>query len=213
MRELTYAERPAVGDADGMLILHHGRGADENELLGLADALDRVHRLHVVLPRGPLTFPDLDGYHWYGVREVGYPEPETFQVGYAALCRFHDEIWNSSDIPPARTVLGGFSMGTAMSYATGLGTERPRVAGILAFSGAIPTVASWAPELQTRAGMPVLITHGRTDQALPIEFAHRARALLGDAGLDVNYLESAGGHEVDELAIGQAIQWLAGVLR
>jgi phospholipase/carboxylesterase len=212
MRELTYAERPAVGEADGMLILHHGRGADENELLGLADALDRVHRLHVVLPRGPLTFPGLDGYHWYGVREVGYPEPDTFEVGYAALCRFHDEIWKSSDIPPARTVLGGFSMGTAMSYATGLGSGRPRTAGLLAFSGAIPTVAGWAPELETRTGLPVLIAHGRTDQSLRLEFAHRARALLGESGLDVSYIEPGGGHEIDERAIGKAIQWLAEVL-
>jgi phospholipase/carboxylesterase len=195
-----------------MLILHHGRGADENELLGLVDALDRVHRLHVVLPRGPLTFPDLDGYHWYGVREVGYPEPETFQVGYAALCRFHDEIWKRSGIPPARTVLGGFSMGTAMSYATGLGAGRPRAAGILAFSGAIPTVAGWAPELETRTGLPVLIAHGRTDPSLRLEFAHRARALLGESGLDVSYIESGGGHEVDQRAIGKAIQWLAEVL-
>jgi phospholipase/carboxylesterase len=212
MRELTYAERPAVGEADGLLILHHGRGADEHQLVGLADALDRVHRLHVVLPRAPLTLPDLDGYHWYGVREVGYPEPESFQVAYAALCGFHEEIWERSGIPPERTVLGGFSMGTAMSYATGLGAGRPQTAGILAFSGSIPTVTGWGPELQTQLGMPVLITHGRTDQSLRLEFAHRARALLEDAGLDLTYDESGGGHEIDELAIGQAIQWLARVL-
>jgi phospholipase/carboxylesterase len=212
MRELIYAERPAVGEADGMLILHHGRGANEHELLWLADALDRVHRLHVVLPRAPLTLPGLDGYHWFGVREVGFPEPETFGVGYSALCGFHDQLWERSGIPPARTVLGGFSMGTAISYATGLGAERPRPAGILAFSGAVPTVAGWQPALEARAGMPVLITHGRTDQALPLEFAHRARALLSEAGLDVTYHESGGGHEVDQLALGQAIQWLAAVV-
>jgi phospholipase/carboxylesterase len=212
MRELTYAERPAVGEADGMLILHHGRGADENELLGLADALDRVHRLHVILPRAPLTFPGLDGYHWYGVRAVGHPEADSFRAGYEDLCGFHDEIWERSGIPPARTVLGGFSMGAAISYATGLGAGRPITAGILALSGSIPTVAGWAPELEPRMGMPALITHGRTDQSMPIEFAHRARSLLGDAGLKVTYLESGGGHAIDELAIGQGIQWLAGVL-
>jgi phospholipase/carboxylesterase len=212
MRELTYAERPAVGGADGMLILHHGRGADEDQLLGLADALDRVHRLHVVRPRAPLTLPGLEGYHWYGVREVGYPEPDSFQVGYAELCRFHDQIWERSGIPPDRTVLGGFSMGTAISYATGLGAGRPQTAGILAFSGSIPTVAGWEPETETRLGMPVLITHGRTDQSLRLEFAHRARGMLEDAGLSVTYLETGGGHEIDELAIGQAIGWLAGVL-
>lgn len=212
MRQLTYAERPAVGGADGLLILHHGRGADEHELLGLADALDRVHRLHVVLPRGPLTFADADGYHWYGVRAVGFPEPGSFEEGYAALCGLHDEIWERTGIPPGRTVLGGFSMGTGMSYATGLGPGRPRTAGILAFTGAIPTVDGWEPELESRAGLPVLITHGRTDEVVKIDFAHGARQLLDGAGLDVTYLESAGGHELEPLVIGKGIQWLAKVL-
>ena len=212
MRELTYAERPAVGGADGLLILHHGRGADEHELLGLADALDRVHRLHVILPRGPLTFPDLGGYHWYGVRAVGFPEPESFNEGYTALCSFHDTIWERTGIPPGRTVLGGFSMGTGISYATGLGKGRPRTAGILAFTGAIPSVDGWEPDLESRTGMRVLITHGRTDAAMKLDFAHRARQLLGESGLDVTYLESGGGHEIEPLAVGKGIQWLAKVL-
>ena len=212
MRELTYAERPAKGEADGLLILHHGRGSDKQELLAVAEALDRVHRLHMVLPRAPLTFPDQGGYHWFGVRAVGFPEPESFGEGYAALCHFHDETWARTGIAPGRTVIGGFSMGAAMSYATGLGTGRPRPAGILAFSGAFPAADGYEPEFGTRQGLPVLITHGRTDQALKLELAHRARQLLAEAGLDVTYQESAGGHELDERAIGKGIQWLAGVL-
>lgn len=211
MRELTYAERPAVGSADGLLILHHGRGADEHELLGLAEALDRVHRLHVILPRGPLTFADVEGHHWYG-GEVASPEPESFKQSYAALGHFHDMIWERTGIPPGRTVLGGFSMGTGMSYATGLGQGRPRTAGILAFSGPLPTVEGWEPEWPSRAGLPVLITHGRTDPAIALDLAHRARQLLEQAGLDVTYLESGGGHAIEPLAIGKGIQWLGKVL-
>lgn len=37
---LVYRERPAAGDPDGLLVLHHGRGTSEGDLLGLADALD-----------------------------------------------------------------------------------------------------------------------------------------------------------------------------
>ena len=212
MGELPYAERPARGEADGLLILHHGRGHDETGLLEMADALDRVHRLHVVLPRAPLALPRQEGYRWFEVREIGYPEPETFQAGYQALCRFHDQTWERTGIPPERTVLAGFAMGCVMTYATGLGADRPRPAGFLAFSGAIPTVDGWAPDLESRAGMPVVIGHGRTDQIVRIEFAHRARSLLSDGGLDVTYCESGGGHTIDQRAIGEAIQWLARVL-
>src|SRR5439155_20127788 len=38
--KLVVRERPAAGEPAGLLILHHGRGADELDLLGLADALD-----------------------------------------------------------------------------------------------------------------------------------------------------------------------------
>src|SRR4051795_7980809 len=55
MSALTFQERPAAGEAEGLLVLHHGRGADENDLLGLADVLDPQRRLHVVTPRAPLA--------------------------------------------------------------------------------------------------------------------------------------------------------------
>ena len=70
---LVYRERPAARAPAGLLILHHGRGADEQDLLGLADALDPDGRLHVVTPRAPLRLPGGPGYHWYTVPRVGYP--------------------------------------------------------------------------------------------------------------------------------------------
>jgi phospholipase/carboxylesterase len=212
MEELTYLERPARGEADGLLILHHGRGEDEHQLLDLAEALDRVHRLHVVLPRAPLTLAGEEGHHWFVVQEVGQPERESFSSSYSALISFHDSTWERTGIAPARTVIAGYSMGAAMSYATGLGEGRPRPAGLMAFSGPIPTVAGWEPDLPSRAGMPVLITHGRTDHAVRVEFAHRARSLLSDAGLQVTYYEAGGGHAIDERTIGEAIRWLGEVL-
>jgi phospholipase/carboxylesterase len=209
MAELIYGERPAHGAADGLLILHHGRGADAHDLLGLADVLDRSHRLHVVTPQGPLTLPGWGGYHWYQVPEVGYPDHDTFHASYKLLSDFHEEVRERTGIPAERTVLGGFSMGSVMSYATGLGTGLPRPAGIMAFSGFIPTVDDWAPDLKARAGLPVFIAHGRGDQMISIDFAHKARTELDAAGLDVEYLESGVSHQIDPALLGAAIGWLA----
>jgi phospholipase/carboxylesterase len=88
---LIYRERPADGDPAGLLVLHHGRGADEHDLLGLADVLDPQRRLHVVTPRAPLTIGG--GYHWYVVPRVGYPDYDTFHAAYSTLADFHDELW------------------------------------------------------------------------------------------------------------------------
>jgi phospholipase/carboxylesterase len=206
---LHYRERPASGAPAGLLILHHGRGADELDLLGLADVLDPDRRLHVVTPRGPLTLPGWPGFHWYAVPRVGYPDPATFQDAYAQLAAFHDETWERTGIAPDRTVLGGFSMGSVMSYALGLPRDRPLPAGVLAFSGFIPTVEHWEPDLASRANLPVFIAHGRQDPVMDVAFARAARDLLEEAGLPVTYLESDAAHHIDPAHIPAARDWLA----
>jgi phospholipase/carboxylesterase len=125
---LVHRERPPRTGAQGLLVLHHGRGADENDLLALADVLDPGGRLHVVTPRAPLEPAGAGGYHWYLVPRVGTPDPVTFDAAVAALAAFHDELWERTGIGPERTLLGGFSMGAVMSYALGLGPGRPRPA-------------------------------------------------------------------------------------
>jgi phospholipase/carboxylesterase len=209
---LIYRERPAARETGGLLILHHGRGTDEHDLLGLADVLDPERRLHVVTPRGPLTLPGSPGYHWYTVPRVGYPDPDTFQSAYRELAAFHDQTWERTGIAPSQTVLGGFSMGSVMSYALGLGGGRPVPAGILAFSGFIPTVDGWQPDLASRAQLPVFITHGRRDPIISVDFARRAHQLLDAAGLPVTYLESDVGHQIDPADIPAATRWLAAAI-
>jgi len=209
---LVYRERAAAGEAAGLLVLHHGRGADEHDLLPLADVLDPQHRMHVVSPRAPLAPQGASGYHWYLVPRVGYPDPETFSDAFAELSELHEELWQQTGIGPERTVLGGFSMGAVMSYALGLGASRPRVAGIMAFSGFIPTVDGWAPDLQRRANMPVFIAHGEHDQVISVELARRSAAELRDGGLRVEYHESLAGHHIDPRGIPLAGAWLTDTL-
>src|SRR4051812_32886609 len=118
---LTYRERPASGPGEGLLVLHHGRGADEHDLLSLADVLDPEQRLHVVTPRGPLQLPGWPGYHWYVVPRVGYPDPDTFQDAYRRLAEVHDDLWGRAGIAPHRPLLGRLSMGSGLSYPLGHG--------------------------------------------------------------------------------------------
>lgn len=208
----VFRERPAAGEASGLLVLHHGRGADEHDLLPLADALDPQRRLHVVTPRAPLTVTGWPGNHWYLVPRVGYPDPQTFQASYTLLGGFHDELWQRTGIAPERTVLGGFSMGSVMSYALALGPDRPAPAGILAFSGFIPTVEGWAPQLGDRKALRAFVAHGSADPVISVEFARSAREMLLGGGLEVDYREFGGGHEIDPLHVPAARDWLSKTL-
>jgi phospholipase/carboxylesterase len=209
---LHWLERPAAGEPEGLLVLHHGRGTEESDLLRLADHLDPTQRLRVVTPRAPLTLPGSPGYHWYLVPRVGFPDPETFHASRVALAELHDRLWEETGVGPERTVLGGFSMGSVMSYAMGLGADRPAVAGILAFSGFLPTVEGWEPSFADRQGTRVFIAHGRRDPIMDVEFAHRARDLIEAGGLDVTYRESDIGHQIDPSHLADATAWLGETL-
>ncbi len=210
MVELAFEERAAAGEAEGLLILHHGRGTDELDLLGLADALDPERRLRVVSPRAPLRLPGSPGYHWYLVPRVGAPDPETFEAARDALAALHDRLWAETGLGPARTVLGGFSMGAVMSYAMALSAERPAVSGILAFSGFVPVVEGWEPRLDDRRGTAAFLAHGSADPVIEVGFARRARELLEAGGLEVEYRESPIGHAIDPGGLAAARSWLDG---
>jgi phospholipase/carboxylesterase len=99
-------------------------------------------------------------------------------------------------------------MGSVMSYALGLGGDRPAPGGILAFSGFIPTVEGWAPSLADRTATRAFIAHGRADPVIGVEFGRTARRLLESSGMEVDYHESDGGHNIDPLTIRLAGDWL-----
>jgi phospholipase/carboxylesterase len=212
MSELVFRERPADGTPEGLLVLHHGRGADENDLLSLGDVLDPEHRLHVATPRAPLQIPGWPGYHWYVVPRVGYPDPSTFAAAFGSLSAFHDSLWERTGVGPDRTIFGGFSMGSVMSYSLGLAGDRPAPAGILAFSGFVPVVEGWQPSLADRVDTRVFIAHGRRDPVMEVGFAQRARELLSEGGLPVEYHESDAGHHIDPAHVPAAVDWVATTL-
>ncbi len=189
----------------GDLVLLHGRGADEHDLFGLFDVLDPERRLRGITVGGPLFLPP-GGRHWYVVPRVGFPDHDTFHGSYAALGELLDE---ELALNWSRTVVGGFSQGTVMSYALGLGAGRPVPAGILAMSGFVPSVEGWTADLAARGDLPVMIAHGSADPVISVEFARSARDELQAAGLRVTYRETPMPHTIDPRVVPDLQGWLA----
>ena len=204
---LTNLVRETDGEPEGALVLMHGRGADETDLVGILDVLDPKRRLLGVTPGGPLHLPP-GGKHWYAVPRVGYPDPPTFEHGFRSLTAFLDGL----GLDWSRTILGGFSQGAVMSFAIGLGEGRPLPAGIVAFSGFIPTVEGWSPREDIPAGFPVAIGHGTMDPIISIDFGRAARDRLVAAGADVTYHESAIPHTIDPRFVGTLPAWVDAVV-
>jgi phospholipase/carboxylesterase len=148
--------REPAGEAEGALVLLHGRGADERDLHPLLDALDPERRLLGVTPRGPLSLPP-GGAHWYALGGLPTPDPATFWPTFEAASRWLDSL----PVELERTVLGGFSQGAVMSWALGLGRgAAKRPAGIVALSGFVPQVGGLELDLTGLEGFPVARGHG-----------------------------------------------------
>lgn len=204
--------RPAASQPEGLLVLFHGRGADERDLYPLLDLLDPLQRMLGATPRGPLSLPP-GGAHWYAVREIGYPDPTTFTETFALASSWLDELAAEAGVGWERTVVGGFSQGAVMTYALGLGAGRPRPAGLIALSGFMPTVPGF--ELDLSGTLPrVAIGHGSADPVIGVEWGRDAYARLQAAGADVLYQEAPRmGHSIDPVLLRELPHWIADTLR
>lgn len=191
--------REPAGEANGALVLFHGRGADERDLYPLLDALDPERRLLGVCPRGPLSLPP-GGAHWYALGGIPTPDPATFWPTFEAASAWLDAL----TIPLERTVLGGFSQGAVLSWALGLSrgaTKRP--AAIVALSGFMPQVEGLELDLSDLDGFPIAIGHGSLDPVIDVRFGREARELVEPAGAGLLYREYALPHTIDPGFLGE----------
>ncbi|HEY2600109.1 MAG TPA: hypothetical protein VGI67_01040 [Thermoleophilaceae bacterium] len=209
---VVHRERPAAGDPDGALVLLHGRATDENDLFPLLDMLDPDRRLAGYTLRGPLNLPP-GGWHWYALAGIPTPDPTTFMRTFDLLSGWFDSLYGELDLEPDQVLIGGFSQGSVMSYALGLGAERPPPAGIIALSGFLPRVPGFAFDLESRQGLPVAIGHGTQDPVIGVEFGREAKQLLEEAGLDVTWRESPMMHGVDPAYLAELEGWVREAVR
>ena len=205
---LTYLTRPSAGEPAGLLVLFHGRGADERDLYPLLDLLDPQRRMLAVTPRGPLHLPP-GGAHWYVVERVGYPDPATFHDTFGIASAWLDAVAAESGVGWERTIVGGFSQGAVMTYALSLGEGRPRPAGLVALSGFMPTVPGFALDLSSPLPRAV-VAHGALDPVISVEWGRDARERLQEAGADLHYFETPDmGHSIDPGLLRRLPAWVA----
>jgi phospholipase/carboxylesterase len=204
---LQHVVRRAAAHPEGLLVLFHGRGADERDLFPLLDALDPDRRLLGITPRGPLSLPP-GGAHWYAVHDIGYPDPQTFTQTLAVAAGWLDAVVAEAGLGYDRTIVGGFSQGAVMTYALGLGAGRPRPAGLIALSGFVPTVPGFSIDLDQPLPRAVL-GHGALDPVISVEWSRRAFETLRDTGADVLYHETpAMAHSIDPGLLRELPGWI-----
>lgn len=193
------------------LIMLHGRGANEDDLLSLAEYLDE--RLLIISPRAPFPFTWGGGYTWYEILNTGSPEPKMFAESYTRLVQFLDDVQRGYPVDAERIYLLGFSMGTMMSYAMLL-TEPERIAGVVAHSGYVPEEHGLNLQGDVRfrwdmlRGKSIFIAHGLYDPVIPVQLARKTRALFSKTEADVTYKEYPMAHQISEESLEEFSHWL-----
>ncbi|MBI4429709.1 MAG: dienelactone hydrolase family protein [Ignavibacteriales bacterium] len=186
------------------LLLLHGRGADENDLLGLGEYLDP--RLLIISARAPFRFPD-GGYTWYELLEVGKPELAQFNESYERLVLFLGEVRKEFAVDPGNIYLLGFSMGSMMAYALTL--SRPdEIKGMIAHSGYIPEEPGHNYRWDRLSETAFFVAHGTLDPVIPVQLGRRSHELLSKVKTDLTYREYPIGHHISEESLQDLSTWL-----
>ena len=151
--DLTYlVHRPTVASPHPpMIVLLHGAGADENDMIGLWRDLPPT--LVVISPRAP--FHEGGGYRWY--RKTGaVPRQDDLRASRKIVDLVIENAAKRFDVDPSRIFIGGFSQGGVMTYEVAL-REPGRFRGAAALSGlmfAPERRRSWRPPSRISATKP-----------------------------------------------------------
>jgi phospholipase/carboxylesterase len=188
-----------------VLIMLHGRGADENDLIGLSEYLDE--RLFIVSVRAPFQFAYTGGFTWFDIEDIGKPDLKMFNESYQKLMQFIEDVKVGYPVDPAKIFLFGFSMGTMMSYAVSL-THPEMIRGVVANSGIIPEGLDLEYKWEEIKDKPFFVSHGVHDSIIPVAFAKRAKVLLEKSEAIVTYREYEMDHQIDEESLGDIIKWI-----
>ncbi len=193
---------------DRLLVMIHGKGADEHDLAPLVPHLDPESRFLAVLPRAPLPF--MGGWQWYETDGIPRGGPELVS-SVDAVDDLVDSACAEHGFQRSQAIMAGFSQGCALTLALGLRrSDRPRPAGLIGMSGFLPQREGL--EYDFAGAPPVLIQHGTADPVIGVEHGRRAASVLGAAGVPVVYREYAMGHEVVAEGVHDIRFWLGLVL-
>lgn len=187
-----------------LLVLLHGRGADEHDLFALTPAIDS--RFAVASVRAPLP-TDEGGYTWSESRTSGRYIGTSLRASLTWFAGWLDSLTNGRP-EPQDVYLLGFSAGMAMASALLL--DRPaRYAGAILLSGALPFDTDLSITKGRLAGIPVFHGHGSFDRMIPPDLVARSAKYLSEssgARLETRAYPIA--HEIGDAEVRDINAWL-----
>jgi phospholipase/carboxylesterase len=189
-----------TSDAPTLLLLH-GTGGDENDLLPVGRMLDE--RAALLSPRGKILEHGMPRF--FRRLAEGVFDHEDLMDRTHELAGFVDRAVDEYDIDQRRLFAVGFSNGANVAASLLLTYPRLLVGAIL-LRAMVPFEPDKTPDLSR---IPVYLAAGRSDQMVPPENTERLAQVLREAGADVTLDWQPGGHGIGPAEIQAARKWFA----
>lgn len=202
-------EPKTIKDKNPLLILLHGYGSNEEDLFSFAPELPGDS--YVISVRAPYDLQPY-GHAWYAIHfdadENKFSDNEQAKESVEIIASFIDKVVKKYQIDAKNVTLIGFSQGTILSYATAL-TYPEKVAKVVALSGYLnQDIIPQNIDKKTISHLKFFISHGSVDQVIPVEWARKAKPVLENLGLEVEYQEYPIGHGVSPKNFFDFKNWL-----
>jgi len=211
------------GGGDGpMIVLMHGYGAPGEDLVPLARQIEVAREVRFAFPAAPIALDAMPGARaWWNLDMIAL-QRAVAEHDYATLTErvpaglvearqqvttLLEELERDHGAARDKLVLGGFSQGAMLATDVTLHLEQPPAALVI-LSGSLIAKDVWLPLMKSRAGLPVVQSHGRTDPILSYELAEKLRDELTAAGLQLDFHAFNGGHGIPNgviAALGQLV--------
>lgn len=201
--DFHHVREPAEGQERLTLLLLHGTGADEYDLLGLGRAL--APGAGLLSPRGRVS--ENGANRWFRRLREGVFDVDDVIARSGELAGFVGAAITEYGLDPRRVVAVGFSNGANIAAATLL-LHPGLLAGAALFATAAP-LQDREPGPADLAGTPVFMGAGRADPVTTIDQARLLARRLEQRGADLRLHEHPGGHTLPAPVLAGARVWLA----
>ena len=183
-----------------LVVLLHGRGSNEQDIISLASHLPTG--VSYVAVRAPIA--EGGGFAWFANRGIGRPIAQSLSDTMEWF-----RTWLDAYATPGRPiVLAGFSGGAA--FAGGLALSHPaRFSGLATLFGTLPFDAGIPVEPEQLVDLPVFVAHGDQDHVIPAELLERTWSYLNEeSGAPVVARRSPGGHGLTAPIVADLADWI-----